>query len=1160
MFLKTLSIKGFKSFADASRLELEPGITVIVGPNGSGKSNVVDAIGWVLGAQAPSIVRSQKMDDVIFAGTDRRSALGRAEVGLTIDNSAGLLPIDFTEVTISRTLFRDGDSEYAINGVPCRLLDIQELLSDTGVGRQQHVIVSQGQIDAVLNARPEDRRLVIEEAAGVLKYRRRREKSQRRLAATEGNLTRLTDLLREVRRQLRPLEKQADAARRHGAVVAELAALRLFLAGRELTTVTQRLERVGQQRRDLATEEDALKGRLGELDADVLASEARLGALGGGELNDDLVRFESLRERARGLGALLAERQRGVERERSAFVDQGVIFTLESEAARLRGELADVDRAFGELGPERERLGAAEASLAEARAAFAADWDQGEVVEPRAGAAEARGELVALRGGLERDGRERSRGRARLDALDERVGALRERKSGLGRELEEIETAEAAAVAALESAERRRLDAEQRAATADARRRRADGELHTWTARAEALAGALAGARAAAGAERLAEVDGVLGSLLDLVEIEPGWEAAVEAAAGEALAAVVVDGDQAARRAVGSLRDGDGSGVLLVPGVRGTGPATPPVGRPVRGAVRGRDGSVDAILDALLAGAVRVDGWPAAVDAALAHPGAVVVTAEGDRFGPGGWQVGAGGAGGATAAAVEEAQHRAALAGEEVAAAESALSDARAELDESRRGEAAATRALTDADARRGACAEAIERVEADLDDSRTEAEGLREHLDELDERAERDERRAAELEASLPHLEAEDAEAAERGKALHRARGSIEEQAAEVAAMRTDLEVRLANLEGARHELDRRLGEIDERLGRDAEERAAAEGRRLELDRRALALERLATQVGTTADGVETALADLRRARQEQSDAVRTETARLDGLRRERAEGERSLEELRERSRRAEVEQAEVRMKLEALTETVRRDLDAEPEAAMATEQPELPEGATPAARARDLERELRLMGPVNPLALEEYEALQERHEFLQGQLDDVRASRRELAKVIRSIDEEIVRVFSSAFAEVADGFESLFGTLFPGGRGRLRLTDPENLLETGIEVDARPSGKNVKKLSLLSGGERSLTALAFLFAVFRARPSPFYVLDEVEAALDDVNLHRFLDLLHEFREDAQLLVVTHQKRTMEAADVLYGVTMEPGGSSKVISERVSSSSESVA
>ncbi len=222
MFLKNLQIKGFKSFADAADLELEPGVTVVVGPNGSGKSNVVDAIGWVLGAQAPSAVRSQKMDDVIFAGTEKRPALGRAEVSLTIDNSSGILPIEFTEVTISRLLFRNGDSEYSINGSPARLLDIQELLSDSGVGRQQHVIVSQGNIDGVLNARPEDRRSIIEEAAGVLKYRRRKERSERRLASTEANLTRITDLLREVRRQLKPLERQADAARRHGDLIAEL--------------------------------------------------------------------------------------------------------------------------------------------------------------------------------------------------------------------------------------------------------------------------------------------------------------------------------------------------------------------------------------------------------------------------------------------------------------------------------------------------------------------------------------------------------------------------------------------------------------------------------------------------------------------------------------------------------------------------------------------------------------------------------------------------------------------------------------------------------------------------------------------------------------------------------------------------------------------------
>src|SRR6478735_1898769 len=301
MFLKSLTLKGFKSFAETTTLEMEPGVTVVVGPNGSGKSNVVDAVGWVLGAQAPSAVRSQKMDDVIFAGTDKRSALGRAEVSLTIDNSDGLVPIEFNEVTITRTLFRTGESDYSINNVPCRLLDIQELLSDAGVGRQQHVIISQGQIDAVLNAKPEERRLIIEEAAGVLKYRKRKEKSERRLASTETNLTRLQDLLREVRRQLRPLERQADAARRHGSLVAELRALHLFLAGRELTTLTRRLSDGGAARAELTNEDTLLRRTLAELDTEVLAAEAALGSTGGDDLGDQLVQFESLREKARGL-------------------------------------------------------------------------------------------------------------------------------------------------------------------------------------------------------------------------------------------------------------------------------------------------------------------------------------------------------------------------------------------------------------------------------------------------------------------------------------------------------------------------------------------------------------------------------------------------------------------------------------------------------------------------------------------------------------------------------------------------------------------------------------------------------------------------------------------------------------------------------------------
>ena len=328
MFLKSLTLKGFKSFADSTTMDLEPGVTVVVGPNGSGKSNVVDAVAWVLGAQAPKAVRSQKMDDVIFAGTAKRSALGRAEVSLTLDNSAGLLPLEFTEVTVTRVLFRNGDSEYSINGVPCRLLDVQELLSDAGVGRQQHVIVSQGQIDAVLNARPEDRRSIIEEAAGVLKYRKRREKAQRRLDATEANLVRLQDLLREVRRQLKPLERQAQAAQRHVALQAELDKLRVFVAGREIATQRAKLVTIENDRLQASEVQNTSKTRLAELDTSIMGIEAQLSARGASDVRERLGNVERLIERADGLLGIIDERRRSLERDRSQGLDADVIATL----------------------------------------------------------------------------------------------------------------------------------------------------------------------------------------------------------------------------------------------------------------------------------------------------------------------------------------------------------------------------------------------------------------------------------------------------------------------------------------------------------------------------------------------------------------------------------------------------------------------------------------------------------------------------------------------------------------------------------------------------------------------------------------------------------------------------------------------------------------
>ena len=1154
MFLKTLTLKGFKSFADTTTLEMEPGVTVVVGPNGSGKSNVVDAIAWVLGAMAPSSVRSQKMDDVIFAGTAKRSALGRAEVSLTIDNTAHLLPIDFTEVTISRTLFRTGDSEYAINGVPCRLLDIQELLSDTGVGRQQHVIISQGQIDAVLNARPEERRLIIEEAAGVLKFRRRKEKAERRLAATEGNLTRVQDLLREVRRQLRPLERQAEAARRHGDLVAELRALQVHLAGRDIANLKQRLETTLRRKNELATRERELKSSLAQLDTAVLTTEAQLSAMGGDDVSDALVRFESLREKARGLGALLTERRRNLERERNASVDAAVIATLEAEASRLTGELEQVETEAAALAPELARLADAEAQLASQRTEFEGQWAAG-VTPPTSRAAEIRGELAALRAAVDRDRGESTRVRQRVEALEQKATRLAAEGDRLRGELEEAEEEEAGLTERLVTAEERFAEAEEALSAAEDARRAADAERHRWSARAEALGLALDEARSRAGAERLADVEGVIGTLLDLVEIDEGFEAAFEAAAGEALAAVVVDDVDAARRALDALH-GDAVPGAVLPLDALSAPAPLPLGEgePLRWHVRAARPDLESFLDALLGAVVVVDGdWSVAVDLALNNPSSLIVTRDGDRFGLTGWRVG-GAATGATGAALAEARERADAAALAADATDGTFGAAQIAVSEARRAEVAASKALDEHDTRVHGATDALTRVEAERRDTLTEAEALHSHLDELDERVVRGGARVDELDEVLPTLEAEEASALERGRTMSAARSRLEERAGAVGTLRTDIEVRAGALQERRSFLRRRLTEVDERLSRNVAERAAAEARRVELEATSTAVDRLARLVEARLVVVDTELAALHERRRRQSEAAREVAAQLDALRKQRSADERALEEAREHARRAELDEADLNVRLETSIDALRRDLDCEPGHAMGTECPPLADGANPRDRVRELERELRLMGPINPLALQEYEALQERNQFLESQLDDVKSTRRDLSKIIRAIDAEIVNVFASAYADVSQNFEALFETLFPGGHGRLKLTDPDDLLETGIEVEARPSGKNVRKLSLLSGGERSLTALAFLFAVFRSRPSPFYVMDEVEAALDDVNLHRFLELMHEFRQEAQLIVVSHQKRTMEAADCLYGVTMQPGGSSRVVSERVTS------
>jgi chromosome segregation protein len=591
---------------------------------------------------------------------------------------------------------------------------------------------------------------------------------------------------------------------------------------------------------------------------------------------------------------------------------------------------------------------------------------------------------------------------------------------------------------------------------------------------------------------------------------------------------------------------------VLAMGVAPARRSPPPAGEPVLAHVRPRHPEVAPLLDGLLGSAVAVDGgWTAAVDVALAHPDAVVVTRSGGRFGAGGWRVSTDTTG-ATGAVLDEARARATAVTEAAAAADAAHRDAAAALTATR---AAETEAAAVRDRRQRAIAaatQASERAAADRDDTLAELDLIAEQGTETADRLARDRERAAELAAELPLLDAEETARRQRAHAMAEARQRLDEHVRHVAQRRIDLDKRRTALADRNTFLRRRLAEVEERLAGSVAARREAEERRVELDAAETALDRLTAFVEERLTIVEQRVIDMRARRERETAAQRSLSAQLDGQRRERVAAERSLAAARERLQRLELDEAEVRVRLEQAIELCRTQLDVEPEAAVAAPQPDLADGMTPTVRVRELERELRVMGPVNPLALEEFEALSERHTFLTDQLDDVKGSRRELSKVIRAIDDEIVRVFAAAFADVSENFEQLFATLFPGGVGRLRLTDPDDLLNTGLEIEAKPSGKNVKKLSLLSGGERSLTALAYLFAVFRSRPSPFYVMDEVEAALDDMNLHRFLDLVGEFRREAQLIIVSHQKRTMEAADCLYGVTMQSGGSSKVVSEKV--------
>jgi chromosome segregation protein len=1152
MFLKSLVLRGFKSFADKTTLAFEPGISVVVGPNGSGKSNIVDAISWVLGEQGVRSLRGGKMEDVIFAGSRVRPALGMAEVTLTIDNSAGLLPIEFSEVEISRLLFRSGESEYRLNGAPCRLLDIQEVLSDSGVGREQHTIVGQGQLDEVLHADPQEMRAFIEEAAGVAKHRRRKERAVRKIAAAEANLVRLGDLLAEIRRQLRPLREQAEVARRHATLEEERRRITLVLTARELTAVREGIGPVGEE--DV---EDAI--RRAEVQLSGLEEELKAGE----ETRSEAARSgESARETSWGLaraiehlrstGRLAAERERTLRAQLEAVTDavaNEAIRRLEAEREGIAAELgraaavqeevqadvaarhAEVQGALGALGDADRALESAR--VAQREAASEAVSVRGEINALMSALASAEHELARSR---ERAGRVVSRRETLLAQLSEaraEAGDLEAGELPIGEELERLEEELGA------------LDTERTAA--QARVRTLEREAAEWRGRA-----ALRAEGSADTAVRLAGlgIDGVIGVLGDLVEIPAPYRRALDALAGAAGGVLVARDAGAVERVLEALGDDESVSVLVAS----------PSGEVIPGIPRLLDRA--RCLDEAAAGALSevymVDSLAEAARLAAVHGHAIFVTPAG------GLAAGRLATRGRLNAAerAEEAQQRLSEAEEGLAAVEDRRRGVRAAWEEQ-------SARLNELDATISAAAERVSILERELHGLERELEGGSEAEGRASESLSGLTTRLSDTRERLPEVEARtreaDAEVARLREAQAVAQGRRDEQRA-----RLD-EVRMGATRAAerRRLLQERMGAVDAAL---AQARRSAEG---VADRRRRLEELLAQAAAVTvaaaalADGALGWAADADAARQAAVAALAEAEQQVARLRARRADLAAATEQLRERARTEGLQRTELRIRARILEERLRQEFEADPDAVAGryghrwevedltrltdpTDRVAATEQEALVRRLARLERDLAAMGRVNPLAAQEFDSLTQREEFLAAQIADVRASKRDLVKVVETVDERIRDLFASAFNDVAREYERLFAMLFPGGSGRMRLTDTGDVLGAGVEVDARPGGKNVRRLSLLSGGERSLAALAVLFAIFRARPSPFYVLDEVEAALDDINLHRFLGLLREFRDSSQLLVVTHQKRTMEAADCLYGVSVKPDGASRVLSERL--------
>ena len=1173
-----MTLKGFKSFASATTLRLEPGITCVVGPNGSGKSNVVDALTWVMGEQGAKSLRGGKMEDVIFAGTSGRAPLGRAEVSLTIDNSDGALPIDYTEVTISRILFRNGQSEYQINGEASRLLDIQELLSDSGIGREMHVIVGQGQLDAILMATPEDRRGFIEEAAGVLKHRKRKEKALRKLDSMQANLARVQDLTVELRRQLRPLGKQAEVAKKAATIQADLRDAKLRLLADDFISMSKTLElevadenALRERRSAVENELDTVRRREEALDAQAAHESPLLVAA-----QETFYNLNSLREKFRGTQSLAQERSRFLNEEAEEARTSGRDpESLDAEARTLRLEETQLR---ADVLTAQQQLAQATTALAQAESALKSDEDtiaaaMRAIADAREGTARQEGHIKSLNARLEAITEEIERLTKSRDDAQNRVDQAKQQYSAYELEIASADSGELGLDSQYESAKSLLETAKNKLGELVDAERAADRERNAVESKLEAIQLTSQTRDGASALLRDSRGVSILGSIAGLIEIDTGWEAAAAAALGTLADAVVVKDLSSAVTALTTLRNenlGQADVLVYEPGNNAS--SNIPAGlTPLSAHIR--SSSIAELLASLLASTVVAENANAAEAILRTHPSVTVVTRDGDIVSRGRARGGSKSSSSlieikalieALEGKLSEINHNCDRLKFEISVATTEVGSRQSDFD-------AALSKLNESDARIAALTEQLAVSGQNMKSAMAEVERLNSSIAEATSAKSRDEGEIAIAKSQLQ----------QRGDVAEPDHSRTEELRNQVSVVRTsEVEARLA-VRTIEERVDsvaaRALAlELSAQSERDASERAII--RRSARARAAVISQAVAEAAYEVLIHIERSIAKAatERGRLEESRAARdgeTLTVRTRG--RELAA---QLEQLTSSVHKDEIARAEQRLRIETLEAKTVEEFGIDTATLVNEYGPdkdvptfhETDEGEIISTemvpyrrdqqekRLASAERSLNLLGKINPLALEEYTSLEERLKFLAEQLEDLKNTKKDLLDIIKEVDDRVQSIFMEAYEETAKHFEEIFARLFPGGDGRLILTDPDNPLTTGVDVEARPPGKRVKRLSLLSGGEKSLTAVAMLVAIFKARPSPFYVLDEVEAALDDVNLGRLLGVLEELRESSQLIIITHQKRTMEIADALYGVTMRGDGVTEVISQRLRESDAS--